>query len=52
MELLLAVTLSCSEAKDLIDDINLSRVVDREELVNVIKTNTEPGCYERPEHDS
>ena len=50
--LLLATALSCADANDLIDNINRSRTVDREELVDVIKTNTEPGCYERPEHDS
>ena len=52
IDLLLATALSCADANDLIDNINRSRTVDREELVDVIKTNTEPGCYERPERDS
>ena len=26
--------------------------IDNEELIEVIKENTEPTCYERPEHNS
>ena len=44
--------LTCVEAQDLIDNINKSRVSNREEIIEVVKLNTEPKCYERSESNS
>ena len=52
VELLLATALTCTEAQDLLSKIQKSQVVEKEELIEVIKENTEPTCYERPEHDT
>ena len=30
----------------------MSHAVGKEELIEVIKENTDPECYERPEHNS
>ena len=49
IELLLATALTCSEAQELIDKVNVSQGVDRDSIIEVIKTNTEPGCYEGSE---
>ena len=52
IELLLATALTCSEAQDLIDKVSVSQGVDRDSVIEVIKDNTEPGCYEGSEHDT
>ena len=52
IEFLLATTLTCSEAQELIDKVSVSQGVDRDSIIEVIKTNTEPGCYEGSEHNS
>jgi len=49
---LLATTLTCSEAQDVIERVNESRVQQKEELIEVIKLTTKPGCYEGSEHNS
>ena len=52
IELILATALTCSEAEDLIDSVNRSRVAEKEDVIQVIKINSSPECYERSEHDS
>ena len=52
IELLLATALTCSEAQDLISNIQKSQVVEKADLIEVIKTNTEAGCYEGSERNS
>ena len=54
IELLLATALSCSESKELVENIMESgeSTLDKHELIEVIKTNTETGCYEGSEHNS
>ncbi len=49
IELLIASIISCSESQRLIDNVVKSQVLSREEVIEVIKQNTEPGCYERSE---
>ena len=54
MDLILATILSCSESKELVEDIMGSQqsVMDKHELIEVIKVNTKSGCYEGSEHNS
>jgi hypothetical protein len=52
IELILATALTCSEAQDLIVDLNKSRMEFKEDIIETIKVNTEPGCYEGSEHNS
>ncbi len=52
IELLLTTALTCSEAQEVIDSVNKSRVEEKIDLIEVIKTNTESGCYEGSEHNS
>ena len=52
LELLLATALTCSEAQDLIYDVQRSQVEYKEDIIKTIKTNTETGCYEGSEHNS
>ena len=54
IEFLLATTLSCSESKELIQNImdHKQSIVDKYELIEVIKTNTKEGCYEGSEYNS
>ena len=52
MELLLAATLNCADSQELIEKVMLkshNSVLYKHELIEVIKTNTEPGCYEGSE---
>ena len=45
--------LSCSEAEHVIENITSRAPQDvREELIETIKLNTEPECYEGSEHNS
>ena len=54
IEILLATALTCSDSKELVESIMSSGgdVLDKHELIEVIKTNTELGCYEGSEHNS
>ena len=52
IDLLLASALSCSDSQHLIESLNKSRMEEKADLIEVIKTNTEPGCYEGSEHNS
>ena len=51
---LLASALICSESEKLVQNIMKSgqSTVDKYELIKVIKTNSEEGCYEGSEHDT
>ena len=51
---ILATALICSDSKELVENIMESgeSVLNKHELIEVIKTNTEPGCYEGSEHNS
>ena len=53
IEILLAsALLTCDASQEIVDDIIRSNPAHKEELIEVIKENTEPKCYERPEHNS
>ena len=43
---------STIDKHELIDKVSVSQGVDRDSIIEVIKTNTEPGCYEGSEHNS
>ena len=45
LELVVATLMSCNEAQDLIDTVNKSRVEYKQELVEVIKSNSKPQCF-------
>ena len=42
--------LDCEGSKEIIENIQKSRAKYQEELIEVIKENTEPQCYERSEN--
>ena len=44
--ILLATALSCEDARDIIDNINKSRVPDKSELVEVIMINSKKECWD------
>ena len=51
LEILLATSLiTCESSQEIVDGIIKSKVSSREELIEVIKENTEPACYERPKN--
>ena len=51
IEILLATSLlTCESSLEIVDSIIRSKVESREELIEVVKENTEPTCYERPEN--
>ena len=50
--LLASSLLTCESSQEIIEDIIKSNPAHKEELIEVIKENTEPTCYERPEHDT
>ena len=54
IELLLATALSCSESREVVENIMKSNesTIDKHELIEVIKVNTKPGCYEGSELNS
>jgi len=54
IELLLATAFNCHESQELIDGITQYQTLEayKEELIETIKTNTEPGCYEGSERNS
>ena len=52
IEFLLATVLSCEGSQELIDKIQSSNEEYKEELIEPIKSNTHPGCYEGSERNS
>ena len=55
IDLLVATALACTESKVLVKNImknTKETVLYRHELIEVIKTNTEPGCYDGSERYS
>ena len=54
IDLILATALNCSESKEIVQNVmeSAESVLHKHELIEVIKTNTEPGCYEGSEHNS
>ena len=53
IEILLASSLlTCESSQEIIDDIIKARPVHKEELIEVVKENTEPECYEGSERNS
>ena len=54
IDLILAAALSCSESKEIVQNVmeSAESVLDKHELIEVLKTNTEPGCYEGSERNS
>ena len=55
IELLLATAITCSESQKIVKNImenSAESVLYKHELIEVIKTNPEPGCYEGSEHKS
>ena len=45
-ELLAASLLTCESGQEIIDNLNKSKPLHREELVEVIKENSEPHCFD------
>ena len=54
IEFLLASALDCEGSQELVEKIMKSQqsTIGKHELIEVIKTNTEPGCYEGSERNS
>ena len=54
IELIAAAAFACEDSKELVENIMKSQesTLIKHELIEVIKTNTEPGCYEGSEHNS
>ena len=54
IEILLASALDCEGSQELVEKIMKSQqsTIDKHELIEVIKTNTETGCYEGSERNS
>ena len=52
IEFLLATVLSCEGSQELIDTIQSSNEEYKEELIETIKSNTHPRCYEGSERNS
>ena len=53
IEILLVSSLfTCESSQEIVDNIIKSNPAHKEELIEVIKENTEPECYERPAHNS
>ena len=53
-ELIAAAAFACEDSKEVVESIMKSQesTLIKNELIEVIKANTEPTCYERPEHNS
>ena len=45
IELLAASLLTCERGQEIIDNLNRSNPLHKEELVQVIKENSEPQCF-------
>ena len=54
IDLILATALSCSESKEIVQNVMESgeSTIDKHELIEVIKINTKPECYEGSESNS
>ena len=54
IEFLLATALECEGSQELVEKIMKSQqpTIDKHELIEVIKLNTEEGCYEGSERNS
>ena len=54
MELLIAAAFACEDSKEVVESIMKSQqtTLIKHELIEVIKTNTETGCYEGSERNS
>ena len=54
IEFLIATALDCEVSQKLVEKIMKSQVptIEKHELIEVIKTNTQPGCYEGSESNS
>ena len=53
IEILLASSLlTCESSQDIVDDIIRANPAHKEELIEVIKENTEPECYGSEQGDS
>lgn len=54
IEFLLATALDCEGSQKLVEKVKASQepLVDKHELIEVIKVNTQPGCYEGSEPHS
>ena len=53
-EFLLATALDCEGSQKLVEKVMKSQesTIDKHELIEVIKVNTKPGCYEGSERNS
>ncbi len=53
-ELIAAAALTCGDSKEIVESIMKSQqsTMSKHELIEVIKLNTEPGCYEGSERNS
>ena len=51
IELLAASLLTCESGQEIIDNLNKSKPLHREELIEVIKENSEPHCFNGGELD-
>ena len=51
IELLAASLLTCESGQEIIDNLNRSNPLHKEELIEVIKQNSEPQCFEGGELD-
>ena len=51
---LLSTALNCEDSQKLVEKIMKSNqsTLEKHELIEVLKTNTKPGCYEGSEHNS
>ena len=53
IEILLASSLlTCESSREIVDDIIRANPAHKEELIEVIKENTEPECYGSEQGDS
>ena len=52
LELLAAAAFACEDSKEVVESVMKSQqtTLIKHELIEVIKENTEPTCYERPEN--
>jgi len=46
IELLAASLLTCESGQEIIDNLNRSNPLHKEELIEVIKENSEPQCFD------
>ena len=54
IELIADAPFACEDSKEVVESIMKSQesTLIKNELIEVIKTNTEPGCYEGSEYNS